>query len=185
MTHARKRLLPEERRKQLIDSAIACYGEMGVERAGHGDVAKHAGVSTATVFNYFETRESLTEAVFAAVYDLFGVMFAQMPKPGDTPEQHLQNLAMSYNVLAQQHSDVLKVALNWSASFGDGVRPQYLEFQKWVLDGIQARLVQANADRDDARLVLATAYSFAAMKLDGTPDDIMARFAIRIMKAIA
>lgn len=185
MTQSRKRLSPEARRKQLIDSAIACYGEMGVERAGHGDVAKHAGVSTATVFNYFGTRESLTEAVFAAVYDLFGVMFAQMPRPGDTPQQHLQNLAMSYNVLAKQHSDVLKVALNWSASFGDGVRPQYLEFQDWVLDGIQKRLIQADADRNDARIVLAAAYSFASMKLDGTSDEVMARFAARVMKAIA
>jgi len=73
-----KRLTPEARRKQLMDAAIACYGEMGVERAGHGDIAKRVGVSTATVFNYFGTRESLTEAVFENVYDVFRDMFADI-----------------------------------------------------------------------------------------------------------
>lgn len=185
MTQLRKRLSPEARREQLIDAAIACYGELGVERAGHGDIAKRAGVSTATVFNYFGTRESLTESVFNAAYDVFRDMFSTMPKPGQTPQQHIQNLAISYNFLVDQHPDILKVVLNWSASFGGGVRPQYLEFQDWVLNGIQIRLHEANADRSDARVVLAAAYSYASMKLDNTPDDVMARFVARIIKAIA
>lgn len=185
MTTLRKRLSPEERREQLINAAIACYSELGVERAGHGDVAKLAGVSTATVFNYFGTREILTETVFAAVYDVFTNMFSTMPEPGQTPQQHIQNLAISYNFLVDQHPDILKVVLNWSASFGAGVRPQYLEFQEWVLNGIQTRLHQANQDRSDARVVLAAAYSYASMKLDNTPDEVMARFVARIIKAIA
>lgn len=185
MTRARKRLSPEDRRKQLIEAAIACYGELGVERAGHGDIAKRADVSTATVFNYFGTRESLTESVFAAVYDVFRTMFATLPEPGQTPQQHIQNLAISYNFLVDQHPDILKVVLNWSASFGEGVRPQYLEFQDWVLSGIQNRLHKANEDRSDARVVLAAAYSYTAMKLDNTPDEVMARFVARIIKALA
>lgn len=185
MTRTGKRLSPEARRKQLIVAAIACYGELGVERAGHGDIAKRVHVSTATVFNYFGTRESLTESVFAAVYDAFKDMFSTMPNPGETPEQHIQNLAVTYTFLIDQHPDILKVVLNWSASFGASVRPQYLDFQDWVLDGIQKRLHQANADRSDARIILAAAYTYAAMKLDNTPDEVMARFVARIIKAIA
>ena len=185
MTHIRKRLTPKARREQLIDAAIACYGELGVERAGHGDIAKRAGVSTATVFNYFKTRESLTESVFEAVYDVFKEMFSTIPKPGKTPQEHAQNLAISYNFLIGQHRDILKVVLNWSASFGGSVRPQYLEFQDWVLNIVQKRLHQANADRSDARLVLAAAYTYTAMKLDDTPDEVMALFLARIMKAIS
>lgn len=185
MTRTGKRLSPEARREQLIDAAIACYGELGVERAGHGDIAKRVNVSTATVFNYFGTRESLTESVFTAVYDVFRDMFSTIPHPGGTAEQHIQSLAVSYDFLIDQHPDVSKVVLNWSASFGATVRPQYLDFQDWVLHGIQRRLHQPSADRSDARMVLAAAYSYAAMRLDNTPDEVMARFVARIVKAVA
>ena len=63
----RSRMSPQERQSQLLTVAITVYARMGVERAGHGDVAKLAGVSTATVFNYFPTREALTTAVLRAV----------------------------------------------------------------------------------------------------------------------
>jgi len=180
----RKRLTPEARREQLLNAAIICYGEMGVERAGHGDIAKRVGVSTATVFNYFGTRENLTEAVFENVYDVFKAMFADMPDPNLTHQQRLQHMANAYALLVRKYPDVLKVALNWSSSFGDGVRPQYLEFQKWLLDGIQQRLPEGTPDMSDARIILATAYNYARMKLDNTPDEVLERFVARIVMAI-
>jgi len=167
-----------------MNTAIACYGEMGVERAGHGDIAKRAGVSTATVFNYFGTRENLTEAVFERVYDVFKDMFEARPEPDATPQERLQHMANSYALLVQTYPDVLKVALNWSSSFGDSVRPQYLEFQNWLLDGIQQRLPEDMPDKSDARIILAAAYNYARMKLDQTPDDVLVRFVDRIVKVL-
>jgi len=180
-----KRLTPEARRKQLMDAAIACYGEMGVERAGHGDIAKRVGVSTATVFNYFGTRENLTEAVFENVYDVFRDMFADMPAQDATPQERLQHMANGYAIMVRTYPDVVKVALNWSSSFGNSVRPQYLEFQKWLLDGIQERLPDDTPDFSDARIILATAYNYARMKLDHTPDEVLERFVDRIVNSLA
>ncbi len=167
-----------------MDAAIACYGELGVERAGHGDIAKRVGVSTATVFNYFGTREALTEAVFENIYDVFKDMFSELPAPGTSPQQRIQHLANRYALLVRTYPDVLKVALNWSSSFGDGVRPQYLEFQHWLLRGIQERLPEGRPDFSDARIILATAYSYARMKLDNTPDEVLDRYVARIVLAM-
>lgn len=167
-----------------MDAAIACYGEMGVERAGHGDIAKRVGVSTATVFNYFGTRENLTEAVFENVYDVFRDMLADMPANDATSQERIQHMANSYALLVRSYPDVLKVTLNWSSSFGSGVRPQYLEFQKWLLDGIQQRLPEGQPDFSDARIILATAYNYARMKLDNTPDKVLDRFVARIVMAM-
>ena len=180
----KKRLMPEARRKQLMAAAIACYGEMGVERAGHGDVAKRVGVSTATVFNYFGTRESLTEAVFENVYDVFRDMFVDRPPSDATLQECIQHMANHYAYLVRTYPDVVKVALNWSSSFGNCVRPQYLEFQKWLLDGIQQRLPEGRPDFSDARIILATAYNYARMKLDNTPDEVLERFVARIVMAM-
>jgi len=56
----RRRYTPEQRRSQLVKVAIETFADKGIERAGHGDIAKRAGVSTATVFNYFPTKDALT-----------------------------------------------------------------------------------------------------------------------------
>lgn len=179
-----KRLTPEARRKQLMAAAMACYGEMGVERAGHGDVAKRVGVSTATIFNYFGTRENLTQAVFDRVYDVFKELFADLPDPEATPQERIQHMANRYALLVQNYPDVLKVTLNWSSSFGQGVRPQYLQFQAWLLKGIQNRLPEGRPDLSDARIILATAYNYARMKLDNTPDEVLESFVARIVMTL-
>jgi len=184
MTVTKRRLKRDARREQLLRVAITCYGEFGVERAGHGDIAKRACVSTATVFNYFATREKLTEAVFQAVHDTFLDMFSEHPPVNATPQARIQHLADSFATLVQQQPDILKVTLNWSCSFGQSVRPQYLEFQKWLLDGIQVRLHEGETDHSDARIILATAYNYARMKLDNTPDDILKRFVNRIIMTL-
>lgn len=165
-------------------AAIYCYGDMGVMRAGHGDVAKRAGVSTATVFNYYPTREALTEAVFSEVYSVFSKMFDNFPNVSRPATEQVKIMAQAYDFLVEKHPDLLKVVLNWSTSFGPGVRPPYLKFQDWVLNGIQTRMQSNKDDRTEARIILATAYSYARMKLDNTSEDIMSRFVDRIVEAI-
>lgn len=134
-----KRLSPEQRREQLLACAMMSYAELGVMRAGHGDVAKCADVSTATVFNYFPTRQALTQAVFQEVYNVFDKMFDAFPiRPEHTGSVGF--LSAAYEFLVHEHPDVAKVILNWSASFNDEVRPAFLKFQSWVLAGIHTRL---------------------------------------------
>lgn len=173
MTRTARRLSQEARREQLLTAAIACYAELGVERAGHGDIAKRVGVSTATVFNYFETREVLTQAVFKHVYLVFDEMFDALPEPSLSTKDQIKNLSASYDFLVEKHPDILKLVLNWSSSFGQSVRPQYLEFQEWVIAKLQQRVQKLDLDASLARTVLATAYTYSQMKNDGTPDHLL------------
>jgi AcrR family transcriptional regulator len=53
------RRLPEERPHQIIDAAIAVFGEHGLAGARLEDVAKRAGVSKGTIYLYFPNKEAL------------------------------------------------------------------------------------------------------------------------------
>jgi len=88
-----------------------------------------------------------------------------------TPEARRKQLMDA--AMVETYPDVLKVTLNWSSSFGDSVRPQYLDFQE--------RLPEGQPDFSDARIILATAYSYARMKLDNTPEEVLERFVRRIV----
>ena len=53
------RRLPEERPHQIIDAAVAVFGENGLAGARLEDVAKRAGVSKGTIYLYFPNKEAL------------------------------------------------------------------------------------------------------------------------------
>ena len=59
----RRRLPPKERKRLLLDYAIDVFASRGIGRGGHTEIAELGGVSVATVFNYFNTREDLVNDV--------------------------------------------------------------------------------------------------------------------------
>src|SRR5439155_25756688 len=55
----RWRRLPEERPQQIIDAALAIFGERGLASARLEDIAKRAGLSKGTIYLYFPNKEEL------------------------------------------------------------------------------------------------------------------------------
>src|SRR5437868_14803801 len=55
----RWRRLPEERPQQIIDAALAIFGERGLAAARLEDIAKRAGLSKGTIYLYFPNKEEL------------------------------------------------------------------------------------------------------------------------------
>lgn len=180
----RQRLSPDSRRAQLLEYAIHAYAQLGIERAGHGDVAKLAGVSTATVFNYFPTREALSEAVFEFLRVQIMLFLDNLPPTVVTASDCIRYFAIGYDAMADAHPDLMKVSLNWSASFSPNTRPQFLEFQKKIIAKIIEMLPGDSPDHYDARMVLAYADMFAKMKLDNTDPEMIQKFVDRVADAM-
>ena len=59
----RWRRLPEERPKQILDAALAVFGERGLSNARLDEIAKRAGVSKGTIYLYFPNKEELFREV--------------------------------------------------------------------------------------------------------------------------
>jgi AcrR family transcriptional regulator len=59
----RWRRLPEERPQQIIEAALATFGERGVAAARLEDIAKRAGLSKGTIYLYFPNKEELFREV--------------------------------------------------------------------------------------------------------------------------
>lgn len=185
-TNRRERLSPTDRRQQLLEAAVTAYAQQGVERAGHGDVAKLTSASTATVFNYFPTREALTEAVLSYVSEkLFSAMSQSGESAGENSVEILSNLILGLGQLIDNSPDVAKVILNWSVSFGPSVRPQYLKFHDTVLTVLHQALhgqTTGNAgERAEARLIYAAAISYTTMKLDKSPEAVIKEYINRVL----
>lgn len=63
----RKRLSPDERRAMIVSGATAYFSEVGLE-GNTRELSKRLGVTQSLIFNYFNTKTDLIEAVYHSVY---------------------------------------------------------------------------------------------------------------------
>ncbi len=66
-TVRRTRLSPEERRRQIVDGAVAYFAEVGLG-GNTRDLAGQLGVTQSLIFKYFDSKAALLEAVYDEVY---------------------------------------------------------------------------------------------------------------------
>ncbi|BBY25041.1 TetR/AcrR family transcriptional regulator [Mycobacterium stomatepiae] len=49
-------------RELIVESAFACFGKQGLQKATIVDIAKRAGISRSTIYEYFSDKASIVEA---------------------------------------------------------------------------------------------------------------------------
>ncbi|MGB6231823.1 MAG: TetR/AcrR family transcriptional regulator [Litorimonas sp.] len=186
---SRKRLSPEARRAQLLDTAVDVFARMGLERAGHGDIAKRAGVSTPTVFNYFPTRDALVAAVLERIEACVDEMFERVPERCEGRRHRILQLAAAFRMLVEERPSETKTFLKWGVSFDPAIRPLYLAYQDGLLDRLVAILPDNPSDaaqaRAEARILLGASNLFAGMAFDDFQPDEMVGFVGRIADVLS
>jgi AcrR family transcriptional regulator len=58
-----RRRAPDERPQQILDAALAVFGEQGLAGARLDDIARRAGIAKGTIYLYFPNKEALFQAV--------------------------------------------------------------------------------------------------------------------------
>ncbi|MGD1996416.1 MAG: TetR/AcrR family transcriptional regulator [Anaerolineae bacterium] len=62
--------LVEARRSQLLDAAAVVFAEKGFHRATTKEIARTAGVSEGTIYNYFDSKADLVIGIMARLTEL-------------------------------------------------------------------------------------------------------------------
>ena len=56
--------LPEHKQVKIRNAALSCFAKFGYEKASIRDIAIEAGISKASLFQYFGTKQALYEYLF-------------------------------------------------------------------------------------------------------------------------
>ena len=77
-----------DKARQLIEAAIDLFASEGFWNTPTSRIAKHAGVATGTLFNYFESKELLIDAVYAQLKsEWMAHLLAGFPAGGSLKEK--------------------------------------------------------------------------------------------------
>ncbi|HCM04539.1 MAG TPA: TetR/AcrR family transcriptional regulator [Oceanospirillales bacterium] len=144
----RRRLAPEERKRLLLNDAVEVFANRGIGRGGHTEIAEMSGVSVATVFNYFNTREDLVEAVLDEVEARFLDLAEEIYSQGDAPLEAVSNHMKAFMNLCETEPAYIKVWLEWSCSIREGIWARYIDFQNKLLAMIAKQVDKAIKNGD-------------------------------------
>jgi AcrR family transcriptional regulator len=75
------RVQRQDRLVAVATAATAIFGRLGYRRTRTSDVAKDAGMSSGSLFNYVESKEALFHLVFLHGFGLLGSQVPELPLP--------------------------------------------------------------------------------------------------------
>jgi AcrR family transcriptional regulator len=93
------RLTADERRDQVLDAAVAEFGERGYHAASTASIAKRAGISQPYIYALFADKTELFKAVHDRVTERIRSAFLEAARGAGTPEEALEAMGHAYNPL--------------------------------------------------------------------------------------
>ena len=81
----------ESTKKQILDSACQLFVEKGFAGSSMREIADHAGIKAASIYNHFENKEQIFEAVFIERHPMFRILEILDGIHGETVEDLLTN----------------------------------------------------------------------------------------------
>jgi TetR/AcrR family hemagglutinin/protease transcriptional regulator len=182
----RRRLPPEERRAQLLETALEVFARRGFGRAGHTEIAEAAGVAVSTVFLYFKTREALVGAVLVEVGRYYLDLALQIHNQEKSCREILVEHRAAFHDSLETHPHHARLALDWSTAIREELWPRYIEFiDKLVANHMRTiRRGQATGEVSEsidpetsARMLIASAQMTAQQRLTGANAEQVERMA--------
>jgi len=92
--HIREQLI-EARRNQILDATAKVFAEKGFHRATTKEIARAAGVSEGTIYNYFDSKADLVVGIMTRL--------AELDALGEEPAGALQSEPREFFIAAFRH----------------------------------------------------------------------------------
>src|SRR5271155_4005917 len=93
MTQASALTQATDTRELIVESAYACFGKQGLQKATIVDIAKVAGVSRSTIYEYFRDKAAIVEACAEHASEWFYREMSEAMERGGSLEDKLSRAA--------------------------------------------------------------------------------------------
>ena len=172
----RTRLMPAQRRAQLLGCAVQVFARTGLASGVHAQVASAAEVAVSTVFVYFPTREALVEAVITEVDRYLVDLVATIVNTQKPATDKLLAILHEFSVTVDTAPAYIKIWLNWSTDVDDATWTRYVDFQDRIIAAFSDIIVAGKAAGEIAKdinpmlgahLVMSAGHMIAQLKFRG------------------
>lgn len=136
-------LSKEERRRQLLDAAIVCFGQKGYHQAQISDIIEEAGVARGTFYLYFKSKREIFDSIMDELFVQVRDQVQDLPKEAiaEIPTQLVGNVERVTNLLLDKPL-LAKLLFNESVGLDAESDERLRRFYGQLLDLIRRGLRQ-------------------------------------------
>jgi TetR/AcrR family transcriptional regulator, transcriptional repressor of aconitase len=162
----------DARRSQILEAAIVCFSREGFHRTTMQDIVKQSRLSPGAIYNYFESKEEIIEAIANARHAKERVLMSEARKEPDVasvlkrirdaffgelrnPKERLRRrVGIQLWAEAQRNPGILKIVRR-------GVNGPHKLLRAIIADGQRQKEISAEVDPDaTARFMIAAFQGF-------------------------
>lgn len=137
-------------RERILDAAVLEAQEKGLRGATTRAIAARAGVHEVTLFRYFGSKAALAKAAFEHHVARVDTAFLELPPPGATFEERLENAASAIVRILETQRPLLHLAIREARSspvlrsFASGASGRFRDrLARWFIQEQQAGAMRA------------------------------------------
>lgn len=138
--------LAQSRRLQVLDAASDCFRRRGYHGAGMAEISKTAGMSPGHIYNYFDSKDAIIEAIIQRdMEEMFSVFDGFLQAEGQLLDVMLDGCESGVD----KHLDVEKGALKLEM-LSEAARNEKVALSLQATDVEARRLMKQLLRRDDS-----------------------------------
>lgn len=173
----------EEKRIEILNAAIKVFSEAGIEGATIGEIAKEAGIGKGTVYDYFDSKDTLFQEMVRYSGQYFRAELIPVMEQGDTMLEKIQLISQFYAKFLKEHLDIFSSTM-MGQTLSEAMRTNMVKEMSTIIQGVEDMIrigIQTNELRTNvnaeiaASCILGGIQSYAMKKIfiDGSsPDEI-------------
>jgi AcrR family transcriptional regulator len=136
-------LSKEERRRQLLDAALECFGTRGYHQTQVSDIIEKADVARGTFYLYFESKREIFKALMEELFEKVTAQIQALPRDAveKIPSQLLGNISRVTDLLFAEPL-LTRLLFNEAVGLDEEQDAQLRNFYQQILDYIHRGLKQ-------------------------------------------
>ncbi|MFA5629602.1 MAG: TetR/AcrR family transcriptional regulator [Dehalococcoidales bacterium] len=161
-----RKIQTEERRTQILDTALSVFAHKGFAGTTVKDIACSAGISDGLMYHYFPSKEKLLEAVVEK-HSFLPQLRAILTNPEEPCRKVLKNIAIEFSSMFTRENDAAKIFLQEAHSnaevkrvWGNLSNECSLILQQFLLSRIETGELKPHNTEVSARCILAIILMF-------------------------
>lgn len=146
---------PPSNRDRILESALTCFVENGLQRTGMREIARHAGVSLGNLYNHFSGKDDLIAEIARLDGERIEAQLAGIDATAP-PLDALQQLLLSVmDDAAQPAHAVLAIDLTAEAIRNPDVAAAFAENERQLTEAVATLVTRIAGDDEKSALAMA------------------------------
>lgn len=194
MPQRARRLPADQRRREILEAAVAVFAERGFAATGTADIAAAAGIGEPTIYRYFANKQDLYLAALRLSSDELMESWRSIAAENEDPLNALLLLGQWYHQTLRDRPEILKMRFRSitegnDPEVGARAREVYLDLMRFIEGLFADARAQGRVSRDtDPRtmmwLFMAVGSLLDMTSLLGLQDELGPRELVNIGRAI-